>query len=162
VSFIVNPSRPRCTPTRGTARKLWQALTTLREHRGDGHIAALVAHRIDPAQSHVLKAGSGEIGLRDAALHPAVERAGVVGGQGIVGGTGLLTGDGTLSPAGIALRTDIEPTTDALALGPYRALGEDGTRRLAGLLRPLADAVVHSGFVPVPNPMGVVWPPDEL
>jgi hypothetical protein len=40
--------------------RLWQALTTLREHRGDGHNAALVAAGIGPVHAHVLKLASGE------------------------------------------------------------------------------------------------------
>ena len=38
---------------------LWQALTTLREHRGDGHITALVNAEIEPCASHVIRASSG-------------------------------------------------------------------------------------------------------
>ena len=31
--------------------RLWQAATTLREHRGDGHVAALVAAGLDPVET---------------------------------------------------------------------------------------------------------------
>ncbi|MGW7794185.1 SCO6745 family protein, partial [Streptomyces tricolor] len=51
-------------PDRPTAR-LWQALTTLREHRGDSHVAVLVALGIGPVEAMVLKAAAGET---DAAL----------------------------------------------------------------------------------------------
>jgi hypothetical protein len=40
--------------------RLWQALTTLREHRGDGHIAVLVAHGVGPVAAMVLKVAAGE------------------------------------------------------------------------------------------------------
>ena len=40
--------------------RLWQATTTLREHRGDGHVAALVAADITPVESHLLKIAAGE------------------------------------------------------------------------------------------------------
>ncbi|HEY2193519.1 MAG TPA: hypothetical protein VGH76_14675 [Actinomycetospora sp.] len=39
---------------------LWQATTTLREHRGDGHLAALAVHGVGPVASHVLKVAAGE------------------------------------------------------------------------------------------------------
>ena len=39
---------------------LWQAATTLREHRGDGHIAVLVARGVAPVASHLIKAAAGE------------------------------------------------------------------------------------------------------
>ena len=35
--------------------RLWQATTTWREHRGDGHVAALVAAGIGGCASHVLR-----------------------------------------------------------------------------------------------------------
>ena len=58
--------RPLGAANRALARpadpveRLWQAATTLREHRGDGHIAVLVARGISPVQAHLLKARSGE------------------------------------------------------------------------------------------------------
>lgn len=36
--------------------RLWHAATLLREHRGDGHNAALVAHGIGGTEAHVLHA----------------------------------------------------------------------------------------------------------
>jgi hypothetical protein len=41
---------------------LWHAATPLREHRGDGHNAALVAHIIGDTEAHVLLALS--LGMR--------------------------------------------------------------------------------------------------
>ena len=38
---------------------LWQALTTLREHRGDGHTVALLQREVDGLQAHVLAAAAG-------------------------------------------------------------------------------------------------------
>src|SRR5690349_12596863 len=42
-------------PTEPVAR-LWHALTLLREHRGDGHVAALVAHGVGGLEAHMLLA----------------------------------------------------------------------------------------------------------
>ncbi|MDP9182624.1 MAG: hypothetical protein M3P04_07610, partial [Actinomycetota bacterium] len=39
---------------------LWQATTTLREHRGDGHVAACVSHGVTPVQAMQLKVAAGE------------------------------------------------------------------------------------------------------
>lgn len=36
------------------------ACTTLREHRGDGHIAILMAEQVSPVQAHLIKLASGE------------------------------------------------------------------------------------------------------
>src|SRR3954449_9405211 len=38
---------------------LWQALTTLREHRGDGHNVALLQREVDGTAAHVLAAAAG-------------------------------------------------------------------------------------------------------
>jgi hypothetical protein len=141
--------------------RLWQGLTTLREHRGDGHIAALLAHRIGPAQSHLLKAAAGESDpetLRVTRQWDAAEWAAAL--ESLVE-RGLLTADGGPTAAGERVHAQVEELTDELATGAYRALGEAGTRRLATLLRPVADAVVASGVLPIPNPMGLAWPPQE-
>jgi hypothetical protein len=39
--------------------QLWQALGAMREHRGDGHVACLVASQVDPCQSLVMQAATG-------------------------------------------------------------------------------------------------------
>src|SRR5690242_5796835 len=57
VLAAANQALPRPAPAH---LALWQATTTLREHRGDGHVAALVAHGVGPVWSHLLKAGAGE------------------------------------------------------------------------------------------------------
>ena len=41
--------------------RLWHAATLLREHRGDGHIAALVASGIGGTEAHVLHALSEDV-----------------------------------------------------------------------------------------------------
>ncbi|HEU5265065.1 MAG TPA: hypothetical protein VFU35_00135, partial [Jatrophihabitans sp.] len=48
---------------------LWQATSVLREHRGDGHIAVLVAGGVSPIQAHLIKVGAGEVD--DAVLRTA-------------------------------------------------------------------------------------------
>jgi hypothetical protein len=39
--------------------RLWQLCTSLREHRGDGHVAALTAKGLDGLEAHVLIALEG-------------------------------------------------------------------------------------------------------
>ncbi|PXY31924.1 SCO6745 family protein [Prauserella muralis] len=132
---------------------LWQAATTLREHRGDGHVAALVSHGIGPVQAQLLKVAAGESDgelLRtgrqwdDEAWQAATED---------LRAQGWLDGDGHLTAAGRAAHEEVERLTDAAALSPWRALGERDTERLAGLLAPLARAA--SGVIPPGNPVGL-------
>ncbi|MDT0276508.1 SCO6745 family protein [Blastococcus goldschmidtiae] len=136
---------------------LWQALTTLREHRGDGHTVALVAREVDGVQAHVLAAAAGRSdrawlqkarGWDDAAWDGAATR---------LTDRGWLAGDG-LTAEGLAMVTSIEADTDRLALGPWRALGAPGCDRLAELLRPVRRAVVAAGLWPAGNPIGVPEP----
>jgi len=145
-------------PRSGTARvALWQATAVLREHRGDGHNAVLVSRGIGPAEAHLLKAGAGESDpdvLRTGRGFPDDEwdaaRAGLRD-------RGLLDGDGRLTAAGQAEHEAIETATDRVARQPWDALGEDGATRLLALLHPLAAAVVGSGLLPQPNPVGLLW-----
>ncbi|MGY2005109.1 SCO6745 family protein [Blastococcus sp. SYSU DS1024] len=138
---------------------LWQALTTLREHRGDGHTAALVQRGIDGLQAHVLAAAAGRSdrawlqkarGWDDAAWE---EAAAALAERGWLAGAAL-TGEGRAVVAGI------EADTDRLAAGPWRVLGDAGCARLAELLEPVRRAVVAAGDWPAGNPIGVPEPGD--
>jgi hypothetical protein len=141
-------------PERPTAR-LWQAATTLREHRGDGHVATLVSRGLGPVEAMVLKAASGESDgpfLRETRKWEQADWE--AAGAGLRE-RGLLAPDGTLTSAGAALRADVEALTDAAAEQPWAALGTDRTACLAELLEPLARAVHASGLLPATNPVGL-------
>jgi hypothetical protein len=124
---------------------LWHAITLLREFRGDGHIACLVAAQLDGIDALVVHAASGEVprsalqtsrGWDDAAWHASIER---------LADRGLVDGSGAFTEAGAALRQEIEDQTDRLALAPWAALGEEGCDELRQLVRPLSKAIVGSG-----------------
>jgi hypothetical protein len=134
---------------------LWHATTLLREHRGDGHVAALTAAGLDGCEAHVSLAALGAVPREvlqqnrkwsdeewEAAATRLQER-------------GWLNPDGTATEAGIAGRAALEATTDELAAAPWQALGTERTERLQELLVPLARAVVSGEGVPMPNPVGV-------
>jgi hypothetical protein len=138
---------------------LWQALTALRELRGDGHNAALLAAGIDGCAAHVLFAATGgsargvtqpNRGWTDEDWDAAAAR---------LADRGLIDGERTATEAGHARRAGVEAATDRLAAGPWAALGPTRTERLRALLAPLSQAVVGAGIVPVPNPIGSPWPP---
>ncbi|MEW2625072.1 hypothetical protein [Streptomyces sp. NPDC048106] len=141
-------------PHRPTAR-LWQALTTLREHRGDGHVAVLVSQGLGPVEAMVLKAAAGESDggfLRETRKWEQSDwtAAGVR-----LRDLGLLAGNGSLTAAGAVVRAEVETLTDAAAESPWTALGPDRAARLAALLDPLARAVEDSGLLPPGNPVGL-------
>ncbi|MGW1926736.1 SCO6745 family protein, partial [Streptomyces massasporeus] len=124
---------------------LWQSATNLREHRGDGHLEALVDAGLDPVESLVSFAAIG------AAPEPVFESRGWSGGEWAAARTrlvdrGLLTADGAATEAGRALRAEVERRTDELAVAPWAALGPDGTARLAELLGGPWLAAIGSGL----------------
>jgi uncharacterized protein YceH (UPF0502 family) len=135
--------------------QLWQWCTTLREHRGDGHVIALAASGLDGCEAHV---------LRTAAQHLVPEVLRDNRGWTVAEWTdaahrlhrrGLLDGD-ELTESGRLLHNQVERLTDSLALAPLtEALGELGAAELIDVLTPAARAIAASGELPFPNPMGL-------
>lgn len=121
--------------------KLWHAATLLREHRGDGHNVALVAHGIGGTEAHVLMAL--RLGMRAhefGRLHhlPKPQLAAVLGG---LRERGLVDADGWFTDAGRRTRARIEALTDELAAPAYKVLSEDELDELIAGLEPIAAAV---------------------
>ncbi|WP_242883527.1 SCO6745 family protein [Actinomadura litoris] len=133
---------------------LWHAIGILREHRGDGHIAALLTAGLDPAEALVSFAAIGAAapatfatrGWTDAEWTAARDR---------LTGRGLLTSDGAATDELRALRDDVERTTDDLAYAPWQALGDDKAARLAELTTPLLVKALESGLLPSENALGI-------
>ncbi|MFE9248795.1 hypothetical protein [Streptomyces sp. NPDC007088] len=133
---------------------LWQAATVLREHRGDGHLAALLTAGLDPVESLVSFAAIG------AAPEETFASRGWSGREWSAArerlhARGLVAGDGTATPAGRALRAEVEARTDALAAAPWQALGTRDTARLAELLGPFWLDVIGSGLLPSTTTLGI-------
>jgi hypothetical protein len=120
--------------------RLWHAATLLREHRGDGHNAALVAHGIGGTESHVLMALSlGTKAEEFGRTHhlPQAQLAGVIDG---LRRRGLVDAAGWFTAAGRALRERIEVLTDELAAPAYDALSPNELDELITGLEPIAAA----------------------
>jgi hypothetical protein len=138
---------------------LWQAATVLREHRGDGHVTALVAAGLDGRQALVTMAATGAV--PQAMLQAARgwdDEAWAESTESLIE-RGWLREDGTASAAGVADRQQIENLTDLLAAEPWARLGQERTDALHSLLSPLARAIAAAGAIPVPNPIGLPPPP---
>jgi hypothetical protein len=126
--------------------QLWHAGLLVREHRGDGHVTALMAAGLDPVEALVtggLASDSTDFvrttrGWTDEEWTAGVERCRARG----------LVDDGGLTEAGAALRTRVEATTDVLALPGWAHLGADGTQRLVDLLAALRERLFDSGLLP--------------
>jgi hypothetical protein len=137
---------------------LWHAINVLREHRGDGHIAALQAAGLDPCEALVSFAAIGAApeevfasrGWTEAQWSAARDR---------------LASRGWIDPAGQATergrdgRDEIEWRTDRLADAPWQALGLARAQRLAGLTGPLLGAAFDSGLLPLQSTLGIATVP---
>lgn len=134
---------------------LWQATTLLRESRGDGHIAALVAADLDPCEALVLFSTSTGLspeylqkarGWSPSEWQEAHDR---------LVGRALVDDSGRLSESGAELRAQVEETTDRAAAHPWTALGAERAERLSALLAPLARTIVAGNEVMKVNPMAL-------
>jgi hypothetical protein len=139
--------------------RLWQALTAMREHRGDGHIDRLVDAGVLPLEALVLQSATGrspEDGLRANRGWSADEWSAAAAA---LAARGLVDDETRITEAGAELRQAIEDGTDQLAAPIVATIGDDVADELVALLRPLAGAVMADGAVPARNNMGVPWPP---
>jgi hypothetical protein len=116
---------------------LWHACTILREARGDGHVAALVAHGIGPCQALALYA-------REHSLDPAYMRT--------ARGWTLAEWEARDLPGDLAA---VERATDAAAGGPWEALGVSRTSRFIDLMTPLALRIASANEAMRVNPMAL-------
>jgi hypothetical protein len=122
--------------------RLWHVSNMLREHRGDGHIAALVTHRIGGTESHVLSA-------LDQGIYPAetfgrihhLPKARLAEVMDGLRARGLLDDSGRFTDAGRDTKAAIESRTDELAEAPYDALTRDELDQLVANLEPIAAAL---------------------
>ncbi|MCD0484269.1 hypothetical protein LO771_18170 [Streptacidiphilus sp. ASG 303] len=134
---------------------LWHCATVLREHRGDGHVAAWTAAGLDGCETLVLRAGidiprtelQPHRGWTDAEWDAARER---------LAARGLLDPDGSATGGGRALHRAVEEATDRAAARPWALFGPLAADRLAALLAPLARACAAS--LRFPNPIGLPAP----
>ncbi|WP_205447274.1 SCO6745 family protein [Candidatus Frankia alpina] len=140
---------------------LWQALTTLREHRGDGHIAALVHAEVGPCEALVLAAATGRSPGEQLRISRGWNEREWADAVRDLSARGWLTADGTLTERGAQARDAIEDATDQLAAAPYLALTVAERGDLYATLYGLAERVaLGSGFT-WPNPIGLDWPPSS-
>jgi hypothetical protein len=137
---------------------VWHALSLLREHRGDGHIVALVTAglsgieaqitHVATGEGFVAEVGRGSRGWTQEDWDDATAR---------LIGRGLLTGQGELSPTGRALRAHIEDETNRLATPPWDHLGADGTAEVIKTGGMMTAAIRAAGAFPRQGVFGPGW-----
>ena len=148
---------PTIAPALGTGGlgEAWQACTTLREHRGDGHTAALLAGGVGRVEAHLLASGTKAVPAEVLRDNRGWSEEEWDAATGALAARGLLHADGRATDAGRTLHGEVEELTDRLAEPAYAALSDSALEDLYGALAACAVGVAASGLVPFPNPMGL-------
>ncbi|TWG07075.1 hypothetical protein FHX80_115577 [Streptomyces brevispora] len=127
----------------------WHAATLLREHRGDAHLAALLAAGLDPVEALVSHTATGKgMSPRLILATRGWCRGDWEDASARLRDRGLLTAEDKLTEAGIALRTGLEEATDRMDLAPYEHLGGAGVARLTELGRGFLGTALAAGAFP--------------
>ena len=131
---------------------LWQAATTLRELRGDGHVTGQLAVGLSGLDTMVLRCGHDM--TRDA-LQPARGWTDEEWDAAVsaVSDRGLLGADGRITDDGLEAMALVEQITDRLAQEPWDAVGRDVAGRFAEVVEPLALAARKE--LPDVTPLGL-------
>jgi catechol 2,3-dioxygenase-like lactoylglutathione lyase family enzyme len=122
--------------------RLFHAASLLREHRGDGHIAALMAEGIGGLEAHVLLAL--DLGIPAPTfgrIHhlPSELLTDLIDAMK---DRGLVRDESTFTPTGREVKDRVETLTDQLAAVPYEVLDTAELDELIGALEPLAQKLV--------------------
>ena len=131
-------------PTEPMAR-LWHGANLLREHRGDGHVAALVTAGIGGTEAHVLHALSEGMPAEQFGRVSHLPRAQLAAVVDAMRTRGLVGADGWLTAAGRQIKERVETLTDELAAPAYDILEPDELDQLIEDLEPLAAVLVAAG-----------------
>lgn len=128
---------------------MWHAASLLREHRGDGHLAALTAAGLSGIDALVTHTATGKgftpefarssRGWSQQDWDAAVQR---------LAGRGLADETGALTPAGQEIRAQVERETDKMAAGPWQHLGDERTEEVTGIGRELTNVALAAGAYP--------------
>ncbi|MGW7247770.1 SCO6745 family protein [Streptomyces decoyicus] len=135
--------------------RLWQLVTTLREFRGDAHLAVLADEGLDGCEALVLAAASGRVprdtmrqdrGWSEEEWSAAADR---------LRSRGLVDAQGDATEHGRQERERIEAATDRLAGRLLYPLPEAETERMLHTLEPVVRRILAADVLPFPNPIGL-------
>jgi hypothetical protein len=152
---VLSAANSELPVSRDPLTRLWQATALLREHRGDGHFAALAAADIDGCEAVVLRCAkdmSRELmqpvrGWTDEQWDAAAAR---------LTERGWIGEDAALTAAGRVVHDAVEAATDQAAARPWNRIGAVGLAEVADVLLPLAQACAAA--LPEVIPVGRLQP----
>ncbi len=142
-------------PTGDPVGLLWHSATLLREHRGDGHVAALTAAGVSGREAHVLHSLAVGIPMEVFSKARHFDAVEWKASLDALRRRGYVDREGALSDAGRRIKRRIEGTTDDLAWTAFRSLKSTEVDELLSALMPLTRAVVAAGELPLQSPMGL-------
>ncbi|MDT0278295.1 SCO6745 family protein [Blastococcus goldschmidtiae] len=124
---------------------LWHAATLLREHRGDGHVAALLHSGLSGIEALVTHTAMGRGFTPEAAKATRgwTEEEWDAAAQALAD-RGLVD-DAGLTEEGLELRARLEVHTDALSADPWLFLGPERTARVVELAKEFSRTLVANG-----------------
>jgi hypothetical protein len=152
---VLSAANSELPVSRDPLTRLWQATTLLREHRGDGHFAALATADIDGCEAVVLRCAkdmSRDLmqpvrGWTDEQWDAAAAR---------LTERGWIGKDAALTAAGRVVHDAVEAATDQAAERPWSRMGAAGVAEVADVLLPLAQACAAA--LPEVIPVGRLQP----
>jgi hypothetical protein len=121
-----------------TVACLFHAAAMLREHRGDGHIAALMVEGVGRLEAHVLFALAMDMPAEKFGRIHHLPHAQIDAVKDGMRKRGLIGDDGWLSEQGHVVNQRVESLTDHLASKPYEILEPNDIKELTDALEPLA------------------------
>ncbi|WP_433179753.1 SCO6745 family protein [Actinoallomurus sp. CA-150999] len=139
---------------------LWQAVTIIREQRGDGHVAALLTNGLDPCEALVSFAAIGAAPVETFDSRQWTSEQWEAAADRLRS-RGWIDADGKATDLGLEGRDQVERLTDRLAAGAWTALSETEIDRLVDVNNPILTAALLSGLLPGTNTLGIatVQPP---
>jgi hypothetical protein len=124
---------------------LWHGATLLREHRGDGHVAALLHSGLSGIEALVTHTAMGRGFTPQAAKATRgwseqewADAVQALADRGLVDDAGL-------TEEGVELRARLEVHTDALSADPWLLLGPERTARVVEIAKDLSRTLVANG-----------------
>jgi hypothetical protein len=128
---------------------MWHGLSLLREHRGDGHICALMAAGLSGLEALVSHVATGQGFLPEfARSNRGWSQDQWDAATADLEARGLLDPGGALTEAGLTRRAQIEDDTDRMAAPPWRHLGDERTEEVVRIGKAMTRAAVTAGAFP--------------
>ncbi len=134
---------------------LWHATTLLREQRGDAHVAVLASLGVSGRECNVLHVVADRVPRDFIMRSRRYDEDEWASCTAQLAARGVLDDTGVLTDAGVALKQDIEDTTDRLALAAFDALDDAELEALFRRLTPITRTVIAAGDIPATTPMGL-------